>query len=109
MPQVFPKSMNILARLTALSTPLIVAGGIIAGTAFYRSDYTTGTREVVELLRSMEAEVIGAGSIIDRSGGKAEVSVRRVALVPMEVTAWTEADCPLCKQGIPVVKPGSRK
>jgi len=48
MPQVFPKSMNVLARLTALTTPLIVAGGIITGTAFYRSDYTTGTREVVE-------------------------------------------------------------
>jgi len=48
MPQVFPKSLNILARLTVLATPLLAAGGIITGAAFYRSDYTTGTREVIE-------------------------------------------------------------
>ena len=48
MPQVFPKSMNVVARLSILSVPFLIAGAAAGGTAFYRSDYTTGTHEVVE-------------------------------------------------------------
>ncbi len=48
MPQVFPKSMNIVARLSLLAVPFLMAGGAAGGAAFYRSDYTTGAREVVE-------------------------------------------------------------
>src|SRR6266498_1479001 len=48
MPQVFPKSMNVVARLTLLGLPLVLGGGIVTGAAFYRSDYSTGAREVVE-------------------------------------------------------------
>ncbi len=71
---------------------------------------TTGgsTREVVELLNSLGAKVAAAASIIDRSAGKADVGVPRVALATLEVTAWDPATCPLCAQGLPVVKPGSR-
>jgi orotate phosphoribosyltransferase len=71
---------------------------------------TTGgsTREVVELLQAAGAEVLAAASIIDRSAGRAEVGVPRIALATLEVTAWEPAVCPLCAQGIPVVKPGSR-
>jgi len=71
---------------------------------------TTGgsTKEVVDLLRSLGAEVLAAGSIIDRSGGQADVGVPRVALVSMQVTAWKPEACPLCAEGVPVVKPGSR-
>ncbi len=71
---------------------------------------TTGgsTREVVELLRSAGAEVVGAASIIDRSAGRADVGVPRVALATLAVTAWEPQACPLCQQGLPVVKPGSR-
>jgi len=72
---------------------------------------TTGgsTKEVVELLKAEGATVLGAGSIMDRSGGKADVGVPRVALKTLEVVAYDPADCPLCREGIPVVKPGSRK
>ncbi|HEY1757027.1 MAG TPA: orotate phosphoribosyltransferase [Bryobacteraceae bacterium] len=71
---------------------------------------TTGgsTREVIEVLRSLGASVIGAGSIIDRSGGRAELGVPRFALVTLEVKSWDPQDCPLCREGIPVEKPGSR-
>ena len=71
---------------------------------------TTGgsTKEVVELLRAAGADVVAAGSIIDRSGGHADVGVPRVALVSMQVTAWKPEECPLCAEGVPVVKPGSR-
>lgn len=71
---------------------------------------TTGgsTQEVVEHLRSAGARVLAAGSIIDRSGGKAEVGVPRVALATLEVTSYPPDFCPLCEQGQPVIKPGSR-
>lgn len=71
---------------------------------------TTGgsTREVVELLNGLDAQTLAAASIIDRSGGRADVGVPRIALATLEVTAWEPAVCPLCQQGIPVVKPGSR-
>jgi len=71
---------------------------------------TTGgsTKEVVEVLRAAGAVVLAAGSIIDRSGGAADVGVQRLALATLEVTAYRPDDCPLCRQGLPVTKPGSR-
>jgi orotate phosphoribosyltransferase len=71
---------------------------------------TTGgsTREVIDVLRAAGATVLGAGSIVDRSGGRAELGVPRVALATLDVIAYAPEDCPLCKKGIPVEKPGSR-
>jgi orotate phosphoribosyltransferase len=71
---------------------------------------TTGgsTREVVEVLQSQGAVVRAAGSIVDRSGGSAEVGAPRVALATLHVEAWPPEFCPLCTRGLPVVKPGSR-
>ncbi len=71
---------------------------------------TTGgsTREVIDVLEAAGVRVIGAGSIIDRSGGRVNLGVPRVALETLNVIAYQPEDCPLCKQGIPVEKPGSR-
>jgi len=71
---------------------------------------TTGgsSREVIDILKDAGARVIGAGSIIDRSGGAADVGVPRVALKTMQVLSYPPDDCPLCRAGSPVVKPGSR-
>src|SRR5215204_3578732 len=71
---------------------------------------TTGgsTRECLDALESRGARVTGAASIIDRSGGAADVGVPRIALVSMEVPSYKPEDCPLCRQGIEAVKPGSR-
>ena len=72
---------------------------------------TTGgsTRETVDALREAGARVVGAASIIDRSGGRADVGVPRVALATLEVPAVAPAVCTQCAQGVPAVKPGSRK
>jgi len=71
---------------------------------------TTGgsSLEVVEVLKAAGAEVLAAGSIIDRSGGKADLGLPRAALATLNVVTWDPAQCPLCAQGIPVAKPGSR-
>ena len=72
---------------------------------------TTGgsTREVVEIARGAGAVPLAAGSIIDRSGGTADVGVPRVALETLKVVSYPPGDCPLCRQGSEAVKPGSRK
>lgn len=72
---------------------------------------TTGgsTRETVEALRAAGARVVAAASIIDRSGGRAEVGVPRFALATLDVPAVAPAACPACQRGEPAVKPGSRK
>jgi orotate phosphoribosyltransferase len=71
---------------------------------------TTGgsTHDVVEILQSAGVRVIAAGSIVDRSGGRADVGVPRTALATLEVAAYSPESCPLCAQGVPVQKPGSR-
>jgi orotate phosphoribosyltransferase len=71
---------------------------------------TTGgsTREVIEVLQAAGVGVLGAGSIIDRSGGKADLGVPRKALEVLETLTWKPEECPLCRDGVPVEKPGSR-
>ncbi len=71
---------------------------------------TTGgsTREVVETLRAAGANVLAAGSVIDRSAGQADVGAPRVSLATLSVVNYPPENCPLCQQGIQVVKPGSR-
>jgi orotate phosphoribosyltransferase len=71
---------------------------------------TTGgsTRDVIDALRGGGADVLAAGSIIDRSGGRADVGVPRIALATLQVAAHYPEQCPMCARGIPAVKPGSR-
>jgi orotate phosphoribosyltransferase len=71
---------------------------------------TTGgsTRDVIDIVTAAGVKVLSAGSIIDRSGGQADVGVHRVALATLQVAAHYPEACPLCKLGIPAVKPGSR-
>lgn len=71
---------------------------------------TTGgsTRETIEALKRAGAEVVGAASIIDRSGGSVEVGVPRVALATLKVLSVKPSICDACKLGEPAVKPGSR-
>jgi orotate phosphoribosyltransferase len=71
---------------------------------------TTGgsTRETMDVARAAGAVVVGACAIVDRSGGKQGLDVPFYALLPMAVTTYQPEDCPLCKSGSPVVKPGSR-
>ena len=71
---------------------------------------TTGgsVKEVIALLESMGAIVAGVGSIVDRSNGQVNFGVPFKSVLSMEVVSYPADDCPLCKQGIPAVKPGSR-
>ncbi|QQS49503.1 MAG: orotate phosphoribosyltransferase [Acidobacteriota bacterium] len=72
---------------------------------------TTGgsTREVMEVVTRLGAVPVGAGSLIDRSGGAVDLGIPRHALAVLDVPTFNPDDCPLCKDGSQAVKPGSRK
>jgi orotate phosphoribosyltransferase len=72
---------------------------------------TTGgsTREAMDAVRRAGADVIAAASIIDRSGGSADVGVPLVSLASLTVLSVEASVCDACKLGEPVSKPGSRK
>lgn len=71
---------------------------------------TTGgsTMEVIEIVRAAGAIPVAAGSIIDRSGGAADLGIPRTALATLTVQSYQPDQCPMCQAGDPVVKPGSR-
>jgi len=72
---------------------------------------TTGgsTKEVIEVVKAAGANIIGIGSIIDRSSQAVDFGVPYQSLLKIEVKTYKPEKCPFCKKGLPVVKPGSRK
>jgi len=71
---------------------------------------TTGgsTRETMEVATAAGAQIVGAASIVDRSGGSARFDVPFHALFDIALPTYEPGECPLCAQGLPVVKPGSK-
>jgi orotate phosphoribosyltransferase len=71
---------------------------------------TTGksTRETIDVVKKAGGLVIAAASLVDRSGGKAELGVPYRSLVILDVPAYAAENCPLCRTGSAPVKPGSR-
>jgi orotate phosphoribosyltransferase len=71
---------------------------------------TTGlsTRETIAVAEAAGATVVGAGSIIDRSGGSASLGVPFHALATLALPTHQPDACPMCAAGQPVTKPGSR-
>ena len=71
---------------------------------------TTGgsTRETMDVARRAGAVVVGAGAVVDRSGGRQELDVPFHALLQVSLPTYAAEECPLCAQGVPVHKPGSR-
>ena len=72
---------------------------------------TTGSsvREVMDIVRSRQGKVVGIGVLIDRSGGKVDFGIKTEKLLTVDIKTYLPEECPLCKKGIPVVKPGSRE
>ncbi len=75
---------------------------------------TTGgsVREVMLIVKGAGGVVAGVACVVDRSGGKESFEIdgggKHAAVLPMNVVHYAPDVCPLCAQGIPVVKPGSR-
>jgi orotate phosphoribosyltransferase len=75
---------------------------------------TTGgsVQEVIDIVHAAGGITAGVGYIVDRSAGRVRFPVgsggTQFAVLALEVVAHKPEDCPLCKEQIPVVKPGSR-
>ena len=72
---------------------------------------TTGksTGEVLGLVRGTGKEPVALACIVDRRGDDAiELTVPLVSLIKLEIKTWKPSECPLCAEGTPAVKPGSR-
>ncbi len=72
---------------------------------------TTGgsTQEVADLLTTLGGEVVGAGSIIDRSSKDTlKIKVPFKSLLKLDIPVYKEEECPMCKEGSKAYKPGSR-
>ncbi len=71
---------------------------------------TTGksTKETINVAAKAGGVVVAAGSLVDRSNGKADIGVPYKSLVTLDVPTYTPETCPLCKSGSVPIKPGSR-
>ena len=71
---------------------------------------TTGgsTRETMDVVTQAGGIVLAAGSLIDRTGGRTDLGVPRVALAVLDIPAYPPEKCPLCETGSQAIKPGSR-
>ncbi|HLJ69826.1 MAG TPA: orotate phosphoribosyltransferase [Roseiarcus sp.] len=72
---------------------------------------TTGlsSRECLEAIKAHPGSVVGAACLIDRSGGKADIGVNRVALATLDIPTYPADALPPELARLPPVKPGSRQ
>lgn len=64
-------------------------------------------QETMDIIKARGGQVVAVGTLVDRSGGKASFGVPLVSLLKLEIETFDPTVCPLCKQGLSVVKPGS--
>lgn len=71
---------------------------------------TTGgsAKEVIELVNGLGGVVVAVGALIDRSQGKVNFGVPLKTLASLNIETYARESCPLCREGLPLVKPGSK-
>ena len=61
----------------------------------------------MEAIKEFEPEVVAVGCIVDRTKGLTGFNIK--SLMQIDPVVYEPDNCPLCKEGIPLVKPGSRE
>ncbi|MFQ6007561.1 MAG: orotate phosphoribosyltransferase [Candidatus Zixiibacteriota bacterium] len=69
----------------------------------------TSVREVISLVSSYQADIVGIGEILDRSNGLVKFDYPFFALATVRANNWMPDECPLCTKGVPLTQRGSRK
>ncbi len=64
-------------------------------------------KETMEAIKEFEPEVVAVGCIVDRTKGLTDFNIK--SLMQIDPVVYEPDNCPLCKEGIPLVKPGSRE
>ena len=63
--------------------------------------------ETLDAIKEFNAEVVSVACIVDRTKGQTPYSI--TSLLQVEPVTYSSEDCPLCQEGLPLVKPGSRE
>ena len=73
---------------------------------------TTGLslRETLGAIEPYQPEIVGIEVLIDRSGGAAisQFGAPCHALLTVSAQTYASEACPMCQEGVPIVKPGTR-
>lgn len=64
-------------------------------------------KETEEAIKDFGCEVVAIGCIVDRTKGLTGYNIK--SLIQIDPVTYNPDSCPLCKKGIPLVKPGSRE
>jgi orotate phosphoribosyltransferase len=64
--------------------------------------------EIVDVVKKADAKLAGVGYIVDRSNGRITFEAKHFSVLQMDVITYKPEECPLCSDGMPVVKPGSK-
>lgn len=64
-------------------------------------------KETMEAIKEFEPEVVAVGCIVDRTKGLTPYNIK--SLMQIDPVVYEPNNCPLCNEGIPLVKPGSRE
>ena len=73
---------------------------------------TTGgsIKEVIELLENEGVKPLGVACLINRSNKIIDFGgIKCESLIKLDIPTFEEEECPLCQEGMPITKPGSRK
>ena len=70
---------------------------------------TTGgsINELIKVCQQNKANIVGIVSIVDRNDKNSIIKFPYETLLSYPSKSWEVNDCPLCKNNIPVIKPGS--
>lgn len=72
---------------------------------------TTGgsLKEIVQLIQAANAKIAGVAAVAERSAVPIHFGATKTVLLKIPLKDYAPEECPQCQQGIPVIKPGSRK
>lgn len=62
--------------------------------------------ETIEAIKEFDAELVAVGCIVDRTSGRSSYNIK--SLLQIDPVVYNPDDCPLCKENVPIEKPGSR-
>jgi orotate phosphoribosyltransferase len=64
-------------------------------------------RETLGALEAHDVQPVAVAVLVDRSGGEVSFGVPLISLSRMTIETWAPDDCPLCRDGLPITKPGT--
>lgn len=65
-------------------------------------------QQTIDLVRAYGANVVGVATLVDRSGGSVDFGIPHTSLLRLDLPTFDPSDCPMCRQGQPIDKPGSK-